>query len=115
MAKGGEIFILDMGEPVKIPDLAKNLIRLSGAQDIEIEFTGLRDGEKMYEELLMDEESTLPTSNKSIMVSTGQEISYDVVAAKLDELRASIEMTDDQAISILEDAVPTYHHTVNTH
>ena len=115
MAKGGEIFILDMGEPVKILDLAKNLIRLSGAQDIEIEFTGLRDGEKMYEELLMDEESTLPTSNKSIMVSTGQEISYDVVAAKLDELRASIEMTDEQAISILEDAVPTYHHTVNTH
>ncbi len=115
MAKGGEIFILDMGEPVKILDLAKNLIRLSGAQDIEIEFTGLRDGEKMYEELLMDEESTLPTSNKSIMISTGQEISYDVVAAKLDELRASIEMTDDQAISILEDAVPTYHHTVNTH
>ena len=115
MARGGEIFILDMGEPVKILDLAKNLIRLSGAQDIEIEFTGLRDGEKMYEELLMDEESTLPTSNKSIMVSTGQEISYDVVAAKLDELRASIEMTDDQAISILEDAVPTYHHTVNTH
>ena len=114
MARGGEIFILDMGEPVKILDLAKNLIRLSGAQDIEIEFTGLRDGEKMYEELLMDEESTLPTSNKSIMVSTGQEISYDVVAAKLDELRASIEMTDDQAISILEDAVPTYHHTVNT-
>ena len=115
MARGGEIFILDMGEPVKILDLAKNLIRLSGAQDIEIEFTGLRDGEKMYEELLMDEESTLPTSNKSIMVFTGQEISYDVVAAKLDELRASIEMTDDQAISILEDAVPTYHHTVNTH
>ena len=115
MARGGEIFILDMGEPVKILDLAKNLIRLSGAQDIEIEFTGLRDGEKMYEELLMYEESTLPTSNKSIMVSTCQEISYDVVAAKLDELRASIEMTDDQAISILEDAVPTYHHTVNTH
>ena len=114
MANGGEIFILDMGEPVKILDLAKNLIRLSGAQNIDIEFTGLRDGEKMYEELLMDEESTLPTSNKSIMISTGQEISYDVVAAKLDELKASIEMTDDQAISILEDAVPTYHHTVNT-
>lgn len=115
MAHGGEIFILDMGEPVKILDLAKNLIRLSGASDIAIEFTGLRDGEKMYEELLMDEESTLPTSNKSIMVSTGQEISYDVVAAKLDELHASIEMTDAQAIAILEDAVPTYHHTVNVH
>ena len=115
MAHGGEIFILDMGEPVKILDLAKNLIRLSGAQDIEIQFTGLRDGEKMYEELLMDEESTLPTSNKSIMVSTGQEISYDIVAAKLDELHAAIAMTDEQAISILEDAVPTYHHTVNVH
>ena len=61
MAKGGEIFILNMGEPVKIVDLAKNLIRLSGAKGIEIQFTGLRDGEKMYEELLMDEESTLST------------------------------------------------------
>ncbi len=115
MASGGEIFILDMGEPVKILDLAKNLIRLSGAQGVEIEFTGLRDGEKMYEELLMDEESTLATSNKSIMISTGQEISYDVVASKLEELRASIEMSDEQAVTILEDAVPTYHHTVNTH
>ena len=112
MAHGGEIFILDMGEPVKIVDLAKNLIRLSGA-NVNIEFTGLRDGEKMYEELLMDEESTIPTDNSSIMVSTGQEISYDEVAAKLDELERSISMTDDEAITILEEAVPTYHHTVN--
>ena len=101
-----------MGEPVKIVDLAKNLIRLSGA-NVNIEFTGLRDGEKMYEELLMDEESTIPTDNSSIMVSTGQEISYDEVAAKLDELERSISMTDDEAIAILEEAVPTYHHTVN--
>ena len=114
MATGGEIFILDMGEPVKILDLAKNLIRLSGAQNIEITFTGLRDGEKMYEELLMDEESTLPTKNKSIMISTGQEISRDVVAAKLTELEACISMSDAEAIKILEEAVPTYHHTVNT-
>ncbi|WP_251231188.1 polysaccharide biosynthesis protein [Adlercreutzia aquisgranensis] len=112
MARGGEIFILDMGEPVKILDLAKNLIRLSGA-NVNIEFTGLRDGEKMYEELLMDEESTIPTDNSSIMVSTGQEISYDEVAAKLDELERSIAMTDAEAIAILEQAVPTYHHTVN--
>ncbi len=114
MAKGGEIFILDMGDPVKIVDLARSLIQLSGLTpdvDIRIEFTGLREGEKMYEELLMDEESTLPTDNSSIMVSTGQDISYEEVARKLDELEACIEMTDEQAISVLEDAVPTYHHT----
>lgn len=112
MAHGGEIFILDMGEPVKILDLAKNLIRLSGA-DVEIVFTGLRDGEKMYEELLMDEETTLPTSNQSILISQGQEISYEEVAAKLEELEAAITCCDDEAIRILEEAVPTYKHTVN--
>ncbi len=114
MAKGGEIFILDMGDPVKIVDLARSLIQLSGLTpdvDIKIEFTGLREGEKMYEELLMDEESTLPTDNSSIMVSTGQDISYEEVARKLDELEACIEMTDEQAIAVLEDAVPTYRHT----
>ncbi|WP_165054783.1 MULTISPECIES: nucleoside-diphosphate sugar epimerase/dehydratase [unclassified Adlercreutzia] len=114
MARGGEIFILDMGEPVKILDLARNLIRLSGlklGEDIEIEFTGLRDGEKMYEELLMDEENTLPTGSSSIMVSVGQGISYDEVAAKLEELRAVIAATDEEAIRVLESAVPTYHFT----
>ncbi|HIS40899.1 MAG TPA: polysaccharide biosynthesis protein [Candidatus Aphodovivens avistercoris] len=116
MARGGEIFILDMGEPVKIVDLAKGLIQLSGLTpdvDIKIVFTGLREGEKMYEELLMDEESTLPTDNHSIMVSTGQEISYDEVAAKLQELEQSLSMTDEEAIRILEEAVPTYRHTTN--
>ena len=113
MAKGGEIFILDMGEPVKIIDLARNLIRLSGAQGIKIEFTGLRDGEKMYEELLMDEESTLPTKNRSIMISTGQEISYEEVARKLEELERALALTDEEAVRILEAAVPTYSHTVH--
>lgn len=113
MAKGGEIFILDMGEPVKIVDLARNLIRLSGAHGVEIKFTGLRDGEKMYEELLMDEESTLPTTNKSIMISTGQEISYEEVARKLDELKEAMRMTDAEAINVLATAVPTYRHTVH--
>ena len=116
LAKGGEIFILDMGEPVKIVELAKSLIQLSGLTpdaDIEITFTGLREGEKLYEELLMDEESTLPTTNSSIMVSTGQEISYDEVAAKLDEIEAAIAKTDEEAIAILEEAVPTYTHTTN--
>lgn len=116
MARGGEIFILDMGEPVKIVDLARGLIQLQGLTpdvDIKIEFSGLREGEKMYEELLMNEESTLPTDNGSIMVSTGQDISFDEVAAKLDELRASLGKYDDEAIRILEEAVPTYRHTSN--
>ena len=112
MAKGGEIFVLDMGEPVKIADLAKNLIRLSGAH-VSITYTGLRDGEKMYEELLMDEEKTLPTSNHSIMISQGQEISHKQVAAKLDELQSAIAKSDEEAIRILEEAVPTYHFTKN--
>lgn len=116
MAKGGEIFILDMGDPVKIVDLAKSLIQLSGLTpdvDVKIVYTGLREGEKMYEELLMDEESTLPTDNSSIMISTGQDISYEEVAEKLDELEGAISMTDAEAIKTLEDAVPTYHHTPN--
>ena len=116
MAHGGEIFILDMGEPVKIVDLAKGLIQLQGLTpdvDIKIECTGLREGEKMYEELLMDEESTLPTDNQSIMISTGQEISYDQVASKLDELENALSATDGEAIRMLEQAVPTYHYTSN--
>ena len=116
MAHGGEIFILDMGEPVKIVDLAKGLIQLQGLTpdvDIKIEVTGLREGEKMYEELLMDEESTLPTDNQSIMISTGQEISYDQVASKLDELENALSATDGEAIRMLEQAVPTYHYTSN--
>lgn len=116
MAKGGEIFILDMGEPVKIVDLARGLIQLQGLtpdEDIKIEFVGLREGEKMYEELLMDEESTLPTTNRSIMISTGQEISYEEVAAKLDELRDVMGKTDEEAVAVLEEAVPTYHYTPN--
>lgn len=117
LAKGGEIFILDMGEPVKIVDLAKGLIRLAGLKpgvDIKIMYTGLRPGEKMYEELLMDEESTLPTSNKSIMISKGQEISYEQVESKLDDLEGAIDGTDEQAIRMLEEVVPTYKHTTNT-
>ncbi|MEG0071754.1 MAG: nucleoside-diphosphate sugar epimerase/dehydratase [Raoultibacter sp.] len=116
MAHGGEIFILDMGDSVKIVDLAKSLIQLSGLVvdvDINIVFTGLREGEKMYEELLMAEESTLATDNSSIMISTGQEISYEEVAEKLDELEEAISKTDDEAIAILESAVPTYTHTLN--
>lgn len=116
MAKGGEIFILDMGEPVKIVDLARSLIQLQGLvpdEDIEIVFTGLREGEKMYEELLMSEEATLPTGNQSIMISVGQEISYEIVAAKIEELKNVLEASDEEAIRALEQAVPTYHYTTH--
>lgn len=116
MAKGGEIFILDMGEPVKIVDLAKGLIQLQGLipdVDVEIVFTGLREGEKMYEELLMDEESTQPTDNHSILISIGQDISYDEVAGKLDDLEAALALTDEEAVRVLEKTVSTYRHTPN--
>ena len=116
MGKGGEIFILNMGEPVKILDLARNLIQLSGLEpdvDIKIEFTGLRPGEKMYEELLMNQETTVPTRDSRIMVSAGEEICYDDVSAKLEELTAAIDKTDEEAIAAIEHAIPTYHHTAN--
>ena len=116
MASGGEIFILDMGEPVKIVDLAKSLITLSGLrpdEDIKIEFTGLRPGEKMYEELLMDEENTLPTKMKGIMISTGQEVAFDDVAAKLERLENVLDADDTTALEVLEAAVPTYTYTPN--
>ncbi len=116
MARGGEIFILDMGDPVKIVDLAKSLITLSGLrvdEDIKIEYTGLRPGEKMYEELLMDEENTLPTDMKGIMISTGREVEFEEVASKLDDLREGIAAGDREALEALKRSVPTYTETRN--
>ena len=116
MGKGGEIFILNMGEPVKIVDLARNLIQLSGLEpdiDIKIEFTGLRPGEKMYEELLMDQETTIPTRDSRIMVSAAEVIGIDDMSAKIEDITAAISATDEEAIAAIERAVPTYHHTVH--
>lgn len=116
MASGGEIFILDMGDPVKIVDLARSLITLSGLrpdQDIKITYTGLRPGEKMYEELLMDEENTLPTKMRSIMISTGKSVGFDEVESKLALLHEVLEYDDDEALEALSRAVPTYHVTKN--
>lgn len=110
MAKGGEIFILDMGEPVRILDLAHNLIRLSGA-DVQIEYIGLREGEKMFEELLMDEENTIPTRNKSIMIAIGEEISYEEVALRIKQLEQAAEDSSADMVACLEGAVETYHFT----
>ncbi|MDR2956804.1 MAG: polysaccharide biosynthesis protein [Coriobacteriales bacterium] len=112
MAAGGEIFILEMGEPLKIDDLARNLIKLSGLSpdtDIAIKYTGLRPGEKLYEELLMDNETTLPTSVAGIMVSSAQPESADAVQAKLEALRASLAADDQAIITCLAEQVPTYN------
>ncbi len=114
MAHGGEIFVLDMGEPVKIVSLAENLIRMYGKvpyKDIEIHFTGLRPGEKLYEELLMNEEGLTNTSNKKIFI--GQQISIDSIAfmEKLNILRDAANANKaDETVGLLADLVPTFHH-----
>ena len=89
LGQGGEIFVFDMGKPVKILDLARNMIRLAGytpEKDIRIEFTGLRPGEKLYEELLNQKETTLPTTNKKIMVARVREFEFDEVSKDVDAL-----------------------------
>ena len=112
-AKGGEIFILDMGEPVKIDDLAKNLIRLSGytlGVDMEIKYTGLRPGEKLYEELLMNEEGMQDTDNKLIHIGRPIEFDKEHFYEKLEELKemAYAEDSSDIRKKIME-VVDTYH------
>lgn len=116
MAEGGEVFILDMGEPVKIVDLARSLITLSGLRpekDIKIEFVGLRAGEKMYEELLMDEENMLPTKLRSIMISTGKSVGFEEVEEKLAKLHDAVNADDEAALQALCQVVPTYRITKN--
>lgn len=111
-ANGGEIFVLDMGEPVKILDLAKNLIRLSGYkvdEDIKIEFTGLRPGEKLYEEMLMDEEGLQDTANK--MIHIGKPIEFDEMKF-FSQLHALKEAANNEAEDVrqrVQEIVPTYN------
>ena len=111
-AKGGEIFILDMGEPVKIADLAKNLIRLSGYkvdEDIEIKYTGLRPGEKLYEELLMAEEGMQETENKLIHIGKPIEMDDEWFEQKLEELDIASRQESDDMKRLVAEIVPTYH------
>ncbi|MGL6107375.1 polysaccharide biosynthesis protein [Romboutsia sp.] len=112
MACGGEIFILDMGEPVKIVDLANNLISLSGFEpnrDIKIKYTGLRPGEKLYEELLMAEEGITKTDNKKIFIGNPLDINTDVMGKNLEILDKIIEKEDVELIdSVMREFVNTY-------
>lgn len=99
MGKGGEIFVFDMGEPVKIVDLAKRMIKFSGAKDIEIKFSGLREGEKLYEELLATKENTkLTTHHPKIMVAQVREYPYKLALQNEIELHELSFTADDMEI-----------------
>lgn len=111
-AKGGEIFVLDMGQPVKIDDLARNLIRLSGYQvgtDIEIKYTGLRPGEKLYEELLMKEEGLQSTDNELIHIGKPIEFNEEEFLKDLETLYTAAYAETNQMKKIVKKIVPTYH------
>lgn len=110
-AKGGEIFVLDMGEPVKIDELARNLIRLSGYEpdeDIMINYIGLRPGEKLYEELLMSEEGLKETSNNLIHIGKPIEFNHDIFSERLMELKEACEKDENDIKQLVKEMVPTY-------
>lgn len=109
MGKGGEIFVFDMGKPVRIADLAQRMINLSGAKNCKIKYTGLRNGEKLYEEVLNDAEQTLPTKHPKIMIAKVREYDYDL-ACKNEErlLEASYTYNDLGIVKIMKEIVPEY-------
>ncbi len=117
MAKGGEIFVLDMGAPVKITTLAENLIRMYGKvpyKDVPIIFTGLRPGEKLFEELLMDEEGLKSTQNKKIFIGNQIKIEEKDMLSKLEVLKKTAESNDSEmTVELLAKFVPTFCHKVN--
>lgn len=111
MGEGGEIFIFDMGKSVKIFDLAKNMIKLSGLKypdDIDIKITGLRPGEKLYEELLASGENTLPTYHKKILIGKVKALDYALVKSKIDELCVSNMFFNGNTMTLMKEIVPEY-------
>ena len=109
MGHGGEIFVFDMGQPVKIDDLAKRMIQLSGAHDVKIEYTGLRDGEKLYEEVLNDKEITKPTFNQKIKIAQVREYDYNDACQQIDALIAqSLHYDDMETVRLMKQIVPEY-------
>ncbi len=114
MGKGGEIFVFDMGNPVKIVDLAKQMIKLSGAEHVKIEFTGLREGEKLYEEVLNDKENNVPTSHPKIMVAKVREYDYSEVCKDEDELlKISYSHNDMDIVRKMKEIVPEFKSKVS--
>ena len=109
MGNGGEIFVFDMGKPVKIADLAKRMILLSGAKDIEIKYTGLRPGEKLYEEMLSTEENTKPSFHEKIRIATVREYDFEKVSRDIDDLIAISRQYDDMAtVRKMKEIVPEF-------
>ena len=109
MGNGGEIFVFDMGKPVKIADLAKRMILLSGAKNVEIEYTGLRPGEKLYEEMLSTEENTKPSFHEKIRIASVREYDYGEVSKAIDELIAVSQEYDDMAtVKKMKEIVPEF-------
>ena len=107
--KGGSIMVFDMGKPVKIASLARRMIKLSGAKGVEIKYTGLRQGEKLYEELLSDKESTLPSENEKIRIAKVEPRDYETVARQIEELFEISHSFDSMAIvSKMKEIVPEY-------
>ncbi|MBO4565302.1 MAG: polysaccharide biosynthesis protein [Bacteroidaceae bacterium] len=109
MGKGGEIFVFDMGKPVRIADLANRMIKLSGAKGVEVQFTGLRDGEKLYEEVLNDAETTKPTVHKKIMVASVREYKYEEALANEERLyETSRNYNDMETVRVMKEIVPEF-------
>lgn len=107
--RGGEIFVFDMGKPVKIADLANRMIKLSGAKNVEVKFTGLRAGEKLYEEVLNEMEGTKPTFHEKIRIAEVREYDYEQVCKDVDELVAISKNYDDMAtVKKMKEIVPEY-------
>ena len=106
---GGEIFVFDMGEPVRIADLAKRMIKLSGAKDVQIKYTGLREGEKLYEEVLNENENTLPSFHKKIRIAQVRNYEYEDAERKLEELRdIALKYDDMETVREMKIIVPEY-------
>ena len=114
IGKGGQILVFDMGQPVRILDLAKRMIELSGQRNIQIEFSGLRPGEKLYEEVLNDQETVLPTSHPKIKVARVREVDYAEACRQIEELITMARSYDAEGtVRIMKNIIPEYQTIEN--